>query len=591
MAPWVDGDYLTPTNLNTKVPSFVSTNLGFFNVRDYGALGLGSSSSAIDDAAIKNAEAARRAAGNGVLWLPAGEYWLTASTPTSLWTIATPGKVLGAGFSRTTLRYAGGVSLATGSDFSLGSNQTSSRVAGLGIVNVLSNGVSLDGFTIDAQGLCNYAITFAQAVTQGHINVSIFSIKDKGLGGTHTPWSGLNYCSSASIPGQSLSNSSLTQGLLARGIAGTLFRPDCPIQDGTDSITSRAPVAALVFGGAAPIFEGAGGNSRTWTTGGAIVMGDNAYNAVIARLDSVGVINGAVVGGEANYYTLDLLAHDLGSTVLETYGTGASASYGFGATAPGFGEQQTLGQLYKSGAGAAFYWFNAVGSTTSEPSVFISAGTNDSQGRVFANALIEKRVTLSSGTTAPVVKYGTNFRTNNASLTTIAEFVSGYTGQRIVLHVLDANTVIADNANITLGFGRNQTAFNGQVFEFINQGANVWRCTNGPNGPYAQNAVGDVLFPQSSRFSSGSALRPSIAFSSESSLGWYASGTSTLALSYGTLNLRGGALSLRTTASSASASNFTQGEFYLCNVSATSAQLGFRSGNTVYVFNAVQASP
>lgn len=89
----------------------------------------------------------------------------------------------------------------------------------------------------------------------------------------------------------------------------------------------------------------------------------------------------------------------------------------------------------------------------------------------------------------------------------------------------------------------------------------------------------------------GTALLPAKNFNSENSLGWYRSGASTMALSYGTLNLRGGALSLRTTTSSASASNLTNGEICLVAVSTTSAQLAFKSGNTVYVFNAVQASP
>lgn len=59
----------------------------------------------------------------------------------------------------------------------------------------------------------------------------------------------------------------------------------------------------------------------------------------------------------------------------------------------------------------------------------------------------------------------------------------------------------------------------------------------------------------------------------------------------GVVDMTRAALSVRTTASSASASNLTQGELCLVAVSTTSAQLAFRSGNTVYVFNAAQASP
>ncbi len=59
----------------------------------------------------------------------------------------------------------------------------------------------------------------------------------------------------------------------------------------------------------------------------------------------------------------------------------------------------------------------------------------------------------------------------------------------------------------------------------------------------------------------------------------------------GMVDLRSGGLSLRTTSSNGSSSNLTNGEFCLVNVSATSAQLAFRSGNTTYIFNAIQATP
>jgi hypothetical protein len=106
-------------------------------------------------------------------------------------------------------------------------------------------------------------------------------------------------------------------------------------------------------------------------------------------------------------------------------------------------------------------------------------------------------------------------------------------------------------------------------------------------------ADGNTYFQQNAikGIGSGTALAPSIAFSSETSLGLFRSANSSLQLSYGTFSTRGGALSFRTTNSSGSASNLTNGEFALISVSATSAQLAYRSGNTVYIFNAVQASP
>lgn len=54
----------------------------------------------------------------------------------------------------------------------------------------------------------------------------------------------------------------------------------------------------------------------------------------------------------------------------------------------------------------------------------------------------------------------------------------------------------------------------------------------------------------------------------------------------GSIDYRGASLSLRTTSSSASASNLSANEIAVVAVSTTSAQLAFRSGNTVYIVNA-----
>lgn len=93
------------------------------------------------------------------------------------------------------------------------------------------------------------------------------------------------------------------------------------------------------------------------------------------------------------------------------------------------------------------------------------------------------------------------------------------------------------------------------------------------------------------RTKDGTAAVPSQRFSNEDTLGWYRSAASTMALSYGSLNLRGAALSLRTTNSAGSTSALTNGELCLVAVSATSAQIAWRSGNTTYLFNANVASP
>ena len=391
--PWTEGEALTPTNLN-------ATSGQYFDVRAFGGLGLGSSSSTIDTAAVKAAEAARVAAGGGILYFPPGNYWLTPATASSLVTIGAPGKWLGAGLSLTTFVYAGGSSLDTGTDFAVNSGQTTSVPAGLGVLNVMTNGVSLDNFAIDCQTKAQYAVCYQQAITQGHLNISVFSTKDKSFGGVYATWSGLNYCLSANVPSQSLVASALTPGQLAKGIGGHLFRSDCPVQDGTDTIIAHVPVSALVIGGSTPILEGAGGNSRTFCTGSALVFPNSGYNMTSARLDSVGVISGLVgtPGGDTNYYTTDIFCHDFGNTVQETSGTGFSPSYGFGNAAPGSGESQTMGHIFKTGAVAAWYHYNVTGSDTTAPNVWLSGGSVNAHGFAhFEKAHLSLRTTNGSG--------------------------------------------------------------------------------------------------------------------------------------------------------------------------------------------------
>lgn len=92
--------------------------------------------------------------------------------------------------------------------------------------------------------------------------------------------------------------------------------------------------------------------------------------------------------------------------------------------------------------------------------------------------------------------------------------------------------------------------------------------------------------------STGQAVSPAIHFGSEASLGLYRSGVSTLALSYGTLNLatQGVRLSMRTLAASsitvsAAATNVAVDEVVLTIGGASGASLAVRSGGTVYIFN------
>ena len=87
----------------------------------------------------------------------------------------------------------------------------------------------------------------------------------------------------------------------------------------------------------------------------------------------------------------------------------------------------------------------------------------------------------------------------------------------------------------------------------------------------------------------GTAVAPGFAFLSEVSLGLYKSATSQVKLSYGTFNAPGLVFttlggSAFTIASSATTRTILDTQFYFAVTSTTSAELGFRSGQTIYKF-------
>src|SRR3989442_1128040 len=70
MSNWTEGEPLTPTNLNAHMTSLLSS-AAVYNVKDYGALGTGAGD---DTTAIQSAINAAKAAGGGIVFVPAGQY-------------------------------------------------------------------------------------------------------------------------------------------------------------------------------------------------------------------------------------------------------------------------------------------------------------------------------------------------------------------------------------------------------------------------------------------------------------------------------------------------------------------------------------
>lgn len=82
----------------------------------------------------------------------------------------------------------------------------------------------------------------------------------------------------------------------------------------------------------------------------------------------------------------------------------------------------------------------------------------------------------------------------------------------------------------------------------------------------------------------GTAILPSYAYQSEVSLGWYRSGVSTVALSYGSLNLNQARLISIRTAASLDSTSLVTNEMAFQIVAGSVATLAIRSGGTIYYF-------
>lgn len=95
---------------------------------------------------------------------------------------------------------------------------------------------------------------------------------------------------------------------------------------------------------------------------------------------------------------------------------------------------------------------------------------------------------------------------------------------------------------------------------------------------------GATISPSAVRVASGAAIGPTVAFTSEVSLGFYRSAASVAALSYGFLSAPG-LISSVTTAQSASSAKVTQqGQiiFSILSLTTNGAAMYYRSGNSVY---------
>lgn len=275
--PWIEGEALTPTNLNREFPS-VS---GVISVDVYGAAGDGVTD---DTAAVQAAETARTA-GQTLKFSAGKTYLLSASTGATVLRILSSGVV---DFTGATIKYGGAGTLAGGGDG-----------GPLGVLNIMASDVAIVGGTLDGNSKARYLIALNGTPISGvRLSCTIQNTSE-----TSGVWPGIVYSVSADVPGGSIS-------LRAKNISGFLRRPSCPIMNNLGTITTHADVTAVIIGG-----DGTQNN----VTGFAHVMSNNGLTGWFHVLSTIGVI-GAQAQGLTNTTLTDIGVHDIGCNAIELYG-------------------------------------------------------------------------------------------------------------------------------------------------------------------------------------------------------------------------------------------------------------------------------
>lgn len=232
------------------------------------------------------------------------------------------------------------------------------------------------------------------------------------------------------------------------------------------------------------------------------------------------------------------------------------------------------------------------GDTSANTARFVLAGQ-----RIVANNILSRGAT--SGTSAQFWVSGNQNSVNNLTMQRGGNFRS--TGQLCTYTGLNLSNLDSTNPAMveltTSNVLSDSMLWSSSLTNYPSistAGASTWAydnvlCQNVDNVSGGR-AVRGVLFQTLNP--TGTALYPSYAFASEASLGWYRSGVSTMAPSYGTLNLATNAVRFSTRTLAASAittsaanTNVAVNEMVFTVGGASGASLAIHSGGTVYIFN------
>lgn len=548
MSPWSVGDLLNSTNLNTKMGG-----VKWFNVQEYGAKGDNST----DDTAAINA-AITAAEEGAVIYFPhsdaAGTFdiykissTLTVTKPLRF--VGTFGSVGGSGSGP----WISGTINGPLINFNTTGTRQGSGVFDLGLQN-LSAGASSS--LIDAQNIgapaCFHRI-YGDAHGSGiRLLSNTFSVSVRDC----------------DIEGQNTANS---VGVYAAGhtnvdtVSCVGFHSGFRVSGGFSSfVNCRAEVNQNGYeigvdqNGSDFIAQGvtfAGGSGEANDTQVLVTHADSLVMTGMRFHCTTNAPSGAGIYG----VKVDICSNSLfaGLTI-----DGSSCANG--------------GVQLNAGPNRAFIVFNGVKSSTATPwTVDIAGGVT---GVDFIGCNTDRIVqTLTNTGATPTIAQTTVggpalYRFNYGGDTTITDLVGGVAGVPTVIQSMNAasHITLQHGTNIFLSDGLDRKLAPQETVALMKFVSTTSRWDEiGGNKP----------------LSDGSSTSPGLMFRSETSLGFYRSAASTIALSRGTFNLNGGILSsIRSTNASATSATLNDGEFRIAAVSTTSAELAYRSGNTTYRF-------
>lgn len=462
-----------------------------YDVTAYGAKGDGVRD---DTYAIQSAESARPA--NKTLRAVSGTFLVNTTYDGSLGEKGKLLRVLNPGawnFTGATIKWGSATNLGTGTDG-----------GGLGMVNVLANDVTLSG-TLSAVSKVKFPLALKDTTSGCIINLSITSVFEPGF------WSGIVHDVSVDVTGASITTR-------ATNVSGSLKRPQAPFMNSSFAITSHLDVSAVLLGSV--FIQG--------NASGCALVGGTQNDFRLVRLDIAGLpLN--IFPNDANATLKDFVAHDGGFDVIELAGENTPSAVAAFGMASGDG----LAACTKNGSFIVVSSGN-LGTDSSTPSAVWSARTQGGAEFDFdysstaGGRVIHKTIPLTSGqTVSSSALSGDIFTLTLTSDCTIVAPTFARKGQRATYLLTQDSTgsrVLTWASVFSTTWNNTGNAANAEaVIDFVNDGTywqqDAWH-------PYPKA----VVF-----IDKGTLGAPGLAVSSETSLGFYRSNNSVLALSYGQL--------------------------------------------------------